>query len=84
MALCSGRLALPFRVSLAASFWFGLRKCGDKSVTTWENLRRLEEVSGVLPNKPIVTVEMKIEQALRSKRLQLQKEMEEGWAECSV
>jgi hypothetical protein len=27
---------------------------------------------------------MKIEQALRSKRLQLQKEMEEGWAECSV
>jgi len=83
MALCFGRLASPFRVSLAASFWFGLRLCGDKSVTTWENLRRLEEVSGV-PNKPIVTVEMKIEQALRSKRLQLQKKMEEGWAECSV
>lgn len=83
MALCFGRLALPFRVSLAASFWFGLRLCGDKSATTWENLRRLEEVSGV-PNKLIVTVEMKIEQALRSKRLQLQKKMEEGWAECSV
>ncbi|KAB5539176.1 hypothetical protein DKX38_016709 [Salix brachista] len=83
MALCFGRLALPFRVSLAAAFWFGVRLCGDKSAATLQNLRRLEEASGV-PSKLIVTVEMKIEQALRSKRLQLQKEMEEGWAECSA
>ncbi|KAJ6690735.1 hypothetical protein OIU85_006933 [Salix viminalis] len=86
MALCHGRLALPFRVSLAASFWFGVRLCGDKSVATWQNLRRLEEVSGV-PRKVISAVEMKIEHALRSRRLEQQKNMEEGWAdsaECSA
>ncbi|KAJ6433162.1 hypothetical protein OIU84_020226 [Salix udensis] len=83
MALCFGRLGLPFRVSSAAAFWFGVRLCGDKSAATLQNLRRLEEASGV-PCKLIVTVEMKIEQALRSKRLQLQKKMEEGWAECSA
>ncbi|KAF9676458.1 hypothetical protein SADUNF_Sadunf08G0004100 [Salix dunnii] len=86
MALCHGRLALPFRASLAASFWFGVRLCGDKSVATWQNLRRLEEVSGV-PSKVISAVEMKIERALRSRRLELQRNMEEGWAdsaECSA
>ncbi|KAJ6428633.1 hypothetical protein OIU84_020329 [Salix udensis] len=68
MALCHGRLALPFRVSLAASFWFGVRLCGDKSVATWQNLRRLEEVSGV-PRKVISAVEMKIEHALRKQEI---------------
>ncbi|CAK7323737.1 unnamed protein product [Dovyalis caffra] len=83
MALCFGRLASPFRVSLAASFWFGVRLSGDKSAATSQNLRRLEEISGV-PCKLIVTVEMKIEQALRSRRLQPQKNMEEGSAESSA
>ncbi|XP_011033038.1 PREDICTED: B-box zinc finger protein 32-like [Populus euphratica] len=82
MALCFGGLVLPFRVRLAASFWFGVRSCGDKSVTTWQDLRRLEEVSGV-PRKMISAVEMKIKHALRSRRLELHKNMEEGWADST-
>uniref|UniRef100_A0A2P2P570 Zinc finger family protein n=1 Tax=Rhizophora mucronata TaxID=61149 RepID=A0A2P2P570_RHIMU len=78
--LCSGRLGRiwPLRVILAASFWFGLRLCGVKSLSTWQNLRRLEEISGV-PAKVIAAVELKLEHASRAGRLQ--RDMKEGWAE---
>lgn len=71
---------LPFRVSLAASFWYGLRSCGDKSAArTVHGLRKLQGVSGV-PAKLIVAVESKLAQR-KSRRGRDQ--LEEGWAECS-
>ena len=78
---------LPYRVSVAASFWLGLRFCGDKSVSTCHNLRGLEEVSGV-PAKLILATEVKLARALRVRKDKLARdntsEDEEGWAECSV
>ncbi|KAL3632811.1 hypothetical protein CASFOL_025795 [Castilleja foliolosa] len=74
---------LPFRVCLAASMWLGLRLSGDKSVSTWQVLKRLEEISGV-PAKIILAAELKLARGfrggwrLRRRRL----ELEEGWAEC--
>ncbi|KAJ4826383.1 hypothetical protein Tsubulata_026125 [Turnera subulata] len=84
-----GKAVLPFRVSLAASFWFGVRLCGDTSAPTWRNLKRVEQLSGV-PAKVIVAVEVKLEHALRARRRrfaqshyqQPQQDLEEGWAEC--
>ncbi|KAG8380260.1 hypothetical protein BUALT_Bualt07G0174700 [Buddleja alternifolia] len=83
--LCLDRwTALPFRVSLAASMWLGLRLAGKKSLQV---LKRLEEISGV-PAKLILAAESKMERALRRGREQQQQrrrrrlELEEGWAEC--
>ena len=88
LEFCLSKLTvLPFRVSLAASFWLGLRFCGDKSVSTCHNLRGLEEVSGV-PAKLILATEVKLARALRVRKDKLARdntsEDEEGWAECSV
>lgn len=79
--LCLERLtALPKRVSLAASFWVGLRVYGgDRSMDMWQNLKRLEEVSGV-PAKLIVAVERKLERVMRVKR-PARHNSAEGWAE---
>lgn len=84
--LCSGRMGkavLPFRVSLAASFWFGVRFCGDTSASTLHNLKKVEQLSGV-PAKVIVAVEVKLEHVLRARRrfVQPRHDLEEGWAEC--
>ncbi|KAL9462776.1 hypothetical protein AB3S75_000725 [Citrus x aurantiifolia] len=75
--------ALPLRACLAASFWFGLRMCGDKTVATWPNLRRLEAISGV-PAKLIVAVEGKIARVMAVRRRRPRQVLEEGWAECNV
>ncbi|XP_065634824.1 B-box zinc finger protein 32 [Quercus suber] len=88
LEFCLSKLTiLPFRVSVAASFWLGLRFCGDKSVSTCHNLRGLEEVSGV-PAKLILATEVKLARALRVRKDKLAldntSEDEEGWAECSV
>ncbi|PON53183.1 B-box-type zinc finger [Parasponia andersonii] len=75
---------LPFRVSLAASFWYGLRACGEKSAArTFHGLRRLQEVSGV-PAKLIVAVEFKLAEELRVRKTRRHDDLEEGWAECSA
>ncbi|KAI4329446.1 hypothetical protein L6164_021710 [Bauhinia variegata] len=70
---------LPLRVALATSFWIGLRFCGDRSAATFQNLRRVEEISGV-PGKLIVATEAKLVHALRQRRAR--RELKEGWAEC--
>ncbi|KAJ4718781.1 Zinc finger, B-box [Melia azedarach] len=81
--LCLKRsTVLPFRVSLAASFWLGLRMCGDRSLGTWQNLRKLETVSGV-PAKLIVAVETKLARAMTLRRTSRQ-DLEEGSAEWNV
>nr|UEC49862.1 CONSTANS-like protein [Pyrus pyrifolia] len=78
---CLERLAgVPLRVSLAASFWFGLRFRGDRSVSTCQNLRRVEVLSGV-PAKLILAVEAKLGSELRIRRAR-RDDLEEGWAEC--
>ncbi|CAN1139627.1 B-box zinc finger protein 32 [Linum perenne] len=84
MELCSGRLGrvLPFRLSLAASFWVGAKLSGDRSVATPRNLLKLALVSGV-PAELIVRVELKLEEELRSsgRSRRRESEMEEGWGE---
>jgi hypothetical protein len=93
LEFCLGRwTVLPFKVSMAASFWLALRFCGDKSVSTCHNLRGLEDVSGV-PAKLILAAEAKVARALRVSgrkakvardTVEEEEEEEEGWAECSV
>ncbi|KAK6267872.1 hypothetical protein QUC31_012032 [Theobroma cacao] len=83
LQLCLERLAaLPFRVSLAAAFWVGLRMSGDRSLASWQNLKRLEELSGV-PAKLIVAVEPRVARVMRLRR-RISQDLEEGWAECNV
>lgn len=78
LGFCLGRLpGVPLRVSLAASFWFGVRFCG---VSTCQNLRRVEEISGV-PAKLILAVDAKLGRGLRVRRARPDR-LEEGWAEC--
>ncbi|OMO76117.1 hypothetical protein CCACVL1_15913 [Corchorus capsularis] len=85
LRLCLERLpVLPFRVSLAAAFWVGLRLTGgDMSIATSQNLRRLEEHSGV-PAKLIVAIEPKLARVMRLRRRRFRQDLEEGWAECNV
>lgn len=89
LEFCLSKLTvLPFRVSVAASFWLGLRLCGDKSLSTCHNLRGIVEVSGV-PAKLILATEVKLARALRVRKDKLapdntSEDEEEGWAECSV
>lgn len=79
---CLGRSrALPSKVLLATSFWLGLKFCGNRSICTCQNLRRLEELSGV-PAKLILTAGVKIARELTARRGR--REVEEGWAECSA
>ncbi|KAA8541538.1 hypothetical protein F0562_022690 [Nyssa sinensis] len=78
---CDELTVLPFRVSLAAAFWFSLRLCGDRSASTLQILKRLEEISGV-PAKLILAAESKLARVLKSRKAREQQE--EGWAECSA
>ncbi|KAL2462526.1 B-box zinc finger protein 32 [Forsythia ovata] len=82
---CSDKwTALPFRVCLAASMWFGLRFCGDRLALTWQTLKRLEEMSSV-PAKLILIAESKLKRLLKAKRQHRRdNQLEEGWAECSA
>ncbi|CAK9146086.1 unnamed protein product [Ilex paraguariensis] len=73
---------LPFRVRLAASLWFCLKLCGDRSASTWQVLKRLEEISGV-PAKLILAAESKLARVLKVRKPRRHEE-EEGWAECST
>ncbi|XP_010273594.1 PREDICTED: B-box zinc finger protein 32-like [Nelumbo nucifera] len=80
--ICLRKLTiLPFRASLAASLWFSLKLCEGRSASTCQNLKRLEEISGV-PAKLILLGEAKLSRVLKIKRSQ-QHDLEEGWAECS-
>ncbi|XP_030499327.2 B-box zinc finger protein 32 [Cannabis sativa] len=77
---------LPFRVSLAASFWYGLRSI-DKSSSaeaarTLHRLRRLQQLSGV-PIKLIVAVELQLDRELKAQKNRRRDDLKEGWAECS-
>ncbi|XVE89266.1 hypothetical protein DITRI_Ditri19aG0189300 [Diplodiscus trichospermus] len=83
LRFCLEQLAvLPFRQSLATAFWIGLGMSGDMSVSTWQNLRRLEELSGI-PAKLIVAVERRVARAMRLRK-RIKQDLEEGWAECNV
>uniref|UniRef100_A0A7C9A321 B box-type domain-containing protein n=1 Tax=Opuntia streptacantha TaxID=393608 RepID=A0A7C9A321_OPUST len=77
---CLNRMTvLPFRVSLAASFWVAMRVCCCLGGDTCRDLRRLEQISGV-PAKLILATESRIARAV--KRRQSRADHEEGWAEC--
>lgn len=83
LRFCLGRRTralVPSKVMLAVSFWLGLKFCGNRSMSTCQNLRRLEEVSGV-PAKMILTVGLKIARDLRARKGRCH--LEEGWAERS-
>ncbi|XP_021761916.1 B-box zinc finger protein 32-like [Chenopodium quinoa] len=73
----------PFRVSLAASFWVAIRVCGSRSLSsaasTCQDLRRLEQISGV-PAKLILATEAKLARVIKRRRSR--EDHEEGWAEC--
>lgn len=77
--------AWPSKVLLlATSFWLGLKLCGNGSMCTYQNLRRLEEVSGV-PAKLILTVGVKMARRLLHSARRVGRHdysLEEGWAEC--
>ncbi|XP_059641948.1 B-box zinc finger protein 32 [Cornus florida] len=86
LRICLDELTvLPLRVSLAASLWFSMRLCGDISSSTWQILKRLEEVSGV-PAKLILGAESKLARALKTRKTRRRDQHvdveEEGWAEC--
>ncbi|KAK7349084.1 hypothetical protein VNO77_06161 [Canavalia gladiata] len=69
--------SLPFRVAAATSFWLGLRFCGDKCLATFQNLSRLEAISGV-PAKLILASHAKLARVFTHRS-----ELQEGWDESS-
>ncbi|XP_042496935.1 B-box zinc finger protein 32 [Macadamia integrifolia] len=73
-------MVLPFRVSLASALWFSWKLCEGKPASTCENLKKLEQISGV-PAKLILFAESKLARVLKIKETQI--DQEEGWAECS-
>ncbi|KAK4764765.1 hypothetical protein SAY86_025855 [Trapa natans] len=76
-------LLLPRRILLAASFWLGVRMCGGTRNATWQQqIRRLEELSGV-PAKLIVAAAAKIARAAAVRRA-ARRGHEEGCGECSA
>ncbi|KAL4308815.1 hypothetical protein GQ457_01G024600 [Hibiscus cannabinus] len=81
LRFCLERLkGLPFRLSLAAAFWLGLR---TTSVASGRNLRRVEELSGV-PGRVVVGVEQRLARAMRLRKTRIRPNLEEGWAECNA
>lgn len=82
LGICLGRSrAMPVRVGLAACFWFGMRSKDDKSKSTWQSLKKLEEISGV-PAKLILATEFKFRKIVKANNRRRQG-MEESWAESS-
>ncbi|CAK8574506.1 unnamed protein product [Lathyrus sativus] len=67
---------LPLKVSAAASFWLGLRLCRDSCFATFQNLIRLEKISGV-PAKLILAAHAKLARVFMH-----QIERQEGSDEC--
>lgn len=77
---CSNRMTvLPFRVSLAASFWVAMRVRRCLGGDTCRDLRRLEQISGV-PAKLILATESRLARSIKRRRSR--EDHEEGWAEC--
>ncbi|KMS97208.1 hypothetical protein BVRB_7g177600 [Beta vulgaris subsp. vulgaris] len=84
---CLDRITvLPFRVLLATSFWVAVRFClrgsgggGTQSASTCQDLRRVEQISGV-PAKLILATEAKLARVIKRRRSR--EDHEEGWAEC--
>ncbi|RDX73001.1 B-box zinc finger protein 32, partial [Mucuna pruriens] len=77
LSVCLGkRNGIPFRVAAATSFWLGLRFCGDRRVATFQNLSRLEAISGV-PAKLILAAHANLARVLTHRR----ELHEEGWGE---
>ncbi|MCL7041118.1 hypothetical protein MKW94_014446 [Papaver nudicaule] len=72
---------LPFKVAIACSFWLALKFSSGKSVATCQNLKRLEEVSGV-PVKMIVCAEGKISRVVNLNRRSQCDDRKEGCDEC--
>nr|GMC71515.1 B-box zinc finger protein 32 [Ipomoea batatas]GME16613.1 B-box zinc finger protein 32 [Ipomoea batatas]GME16621.1 B-box zinc finger protein 32 [Ipomoea batatas] len=83
LCLAHTTTALPYRVSLAASLWFGLRRCPGKPGHTWRALRKLEQISGV-PAKLIASAESKLQLVEKAGKQRREWLTEEGWDECSV
>lgn len=76
LSVCLGKWnLLPFRVAAATSFWLGLRFCGDRSLATWQNLARLEKISGVPANLILAA------HANLARVFTLPRELHEGWGE---
>jgi hypothetical protein len=63
------------RVFLAAAFWFGV-----KNTTTWQNLKKVEDVTGVSAGM-IRAVESKLARAMTQQLRRWRVDSEEGWAE---
>ncbi|KAE8685639.1 hypothetical protein F3Y22_tig00111095pilonHSYRG00382 [Hibiscus syriacus] len=83
LRFCLERLkGLPFRLSVAAAFWFGLRSTRDTALTSRRNLWMIEELSSV-PGKVIVAVEQRLARAMRLRK-RIRPDFEEGWAESHV
>ncbi|XP_049411953.1 B-box zinc finger protein 32 [Solanum stenotomum] len=83
LAICFSRFrGLPLRVALAACFWFGLKNIEEKSKSTWQSLKKLEEISGV-PAKIILATELKLRKIVKTNNRRRQG-MEESWAESST
>ncbi|XP_057474046.1 B-box zinc finger protein 32 [Actinidia eriantha] len=80
---CEGRV-LPLRVRLAVWLWWSLRwkGCGDKSASTCQVLKRLEEISGV-PAKLIVAATSQLSRVFH-KRRSPSHPSQEAWAESFV
>nr|GMC73032.1 B-box zinc finger protein 32 [Ipomoea batatas] len=83
LCLAHTTTALPYRVALAASLWFGLRRCPGKPGHTWRALRKLEQISGV-PAKLIASAESKLQLVEKAGKQRREWLTEEGWDECSV
>ena len=80
---CEGRV-LPLRVRLAVWLWWSLRwrGCGYRSASTYQVLKRLEEISGV-PAKLILAAAYKLSRVFH-KRRSPSHPPQEAWAESSV
>lgn len=75
--------ALPQRVAVAASFWVAMRSRKGRGMSTWQNLKRVEEASGV-PAKLILAGEAKLVRGARGEKARREERLEEGWAECTA
>ncbi|CAH9098347.1 unnamed protein product [Cuscuta epithymum] len=83
--ICSaaGRMAaLPARISLAASLWFGWRRSARKLGQSGQGLKALEQITGV-PSKLIVSAESKLQLVVKSE-MRRRQWLAEGSDECSV
>ncbi|KAL5072314.1 hypothetical protein RYX36_011298 [Vicia faba] len=69
---------VPLKVSAAASFWLGLRLCRDSCFATFQNLIRLEKISGV-PAKLLLAAHAKLTRVFLQRKIEI--EWQEGFDE---